>query len=273
MSRVKDGSFVTIQSWMVKYLELKGNELIVYAIVYGLSQADETWFVGSAQYVADWINGTKRSAFNILKSLTDKGYIIKRERYTNGVKACEYKAVVPKCVCTKNFTSDENSSSGVAKEFHGDDEKVSSVGGEKSSPNNIEKEKKEDILSHNIVSKRKRSESITDDKATELMEDTNISEPLKEKVHEWLQYKSEIGDKYKTTGFKTLLKQVEQAEQKHGATAVMNQIDVAMASTWHGMFLEKIQSKSAYGNNKGKNNGPSLDLSLERFENFRSFGS
>ena len=127
--------------------------------------------------------------------------------------------------------------------------------------------------SKNSTTRRKVSLSVTDDTATELMEDTNISEPLRDKVHEWLQYKSEIGDKYKTTGFKTLLKQVEQAEQKHGATAVMNQIDVAMASTWHGMFLEKIQSKSAYGNNKGKKNGPSLDLSLERFENFRSFGS
>jgi DNA-binding PadR family transcriptional regulator len=121
--------------------------------------------------------------------------------------------------------------------------------------------------------KRKSSPTVTDDTATELMADTNISEPLRDKVHEWLQYKSEIGDSYKTTGFKTLLRQVEHAEQRHGATAVMNQIDVAMASTWHGMFLEKIQRKSAYGNNKAKNSGPSLDVSLERFEHFRSFGS
>ena len=152
---------------------------------------------------------------------------------------------------------------------------------------NREEEEKKDIKKRNIREsgsseptttttekpKRKVSLSVTDDAATELMEDTNISEPLRDKVHEWLQYKSEIGDKYKTTGFKTLLKQVEQAEQKHGATAVMNQIDVAMASTWHGMFLEKIQGKSAYGNNKAKNSGPSLDVSFEKFEHFRSFGS
>ena len=103
-----------------------------------------------------------------------------------------------------------------------------------------EKEKEKDSEGEK-KKKRKSSPTVTDDTATELMADTNISEPLKEKVHEWLQYKSEIGDKYKTTGFKTLLKQVEQAEQKHGATAVMNQIDVAMASTWHGMFLESIR--------------------------------
>lgn len=108
--------------------------------------------------------------------------------------------------------------------------------------------------------KKKVSLSVTDDTATELMEDTNISEPLRDKVHEWLQYKSEIGDKYKTTGFKTLLKQIEQAEQKHGATAVMNQIDVAMASTWHGMFLDKIVSngKNATAKKDGFTGG--LDL-------------
>ena len=108
--------------------------------------------------------------------------------------------------------------------------------------------------------KRKVSLSVTDDTATELMEDTNISEPLKEKVHEWLQYKSEIGDSYKTTGFKTLLKQVEQAEQKHGATAVMNQIDVAMASTWHGMFLDKIISNGKSATAKKDSFTGGLDL-------------
>lgn len=113
--------------------------------------------------------------------------------------------------------------------------------------------------------KRKVSLSVTDDTATELMEDTNISEPLRDKVHEWLQYKSEIGDKYKTTGFKTLLKQVEQAEQKHGATAVMNQIDVAMASTWHGMFLEKIRDTRRTSNASDN----SAAASLERIKSMK----
>ena len=121
--------------------------------------------------------------------------------------------------------------------------------------------------------KRKSSPTVTDEIASELMEPMNISDPVKEKVHMWLQYKSEIGDTYKMTGFKTLLKQVEQAEQAHGATAVINQIDTAMSSSWKGMFLSTIKEKSAYGNNRAKNSGPSLDVSLERYEHFRSFGS
>lgn len=122
--------------------------------------------------------------------------------------------------------------------------------------------------------KRKTSPTITEEKASEMMEPTRISAPVKEKVLEWLRYKrDEIHDTYKEIGFKSLLTQVEQAEQAHGATAVINQIDTAMSSSWKGMFLSTIKDKSAYGNNKAKNSGPSLDVSLERFEHFRSFGS
>lgn len=122
--------------------------------------------------------------------------------------------------------------------------------------------------------KRTASPTITEEKASEMMEPTRISDPVKEKVLEWLRYKrDEIHDTYKEIGFKSLLTQVEQAEQAHGATAVINQIDTAMSSSWKGMFLGTIKDKSAYGNNKAKNSGPSLDVSFEKFEHFRSFGS
>lgn len=147
---------------------------------------------------------------------------------------------------------------------------------EKEKDTDTEKELDTDIKTEKKTEKKKRTASptITEEKASEMMEPTRISDPVKEKVLEWLRYKrDEIHDTYKEIGFKSLLTQVEQAEQEHGATAVINQIDTAMSSSWKGMFLSTIKDKSAYGNNKGKNNGPSLDLSLERYEHFRSFGS
>jgi predicted phage replisome organizer len=139
-----------------------------------------------------------------------------------------------------------------------------------------EKELDTELKTEKKTEKKKRTASptITEEKASEMMEPTRISDPVKEKVLEWLRYKRyEIHDTYKEIGFKSLLTQVEQAEQAHGATAVINQIDTAMSSSWKGMFLSTIKDKSAYGNNKAKNSGPSLDVSLERFEHFRSFGS
>lgn len=79
---------------MVKNLELKGNELIVYAIIYGFSQAEEQSFTGSLQYLADWTNSTKQGVLKNLKSLLNKGLIIKNEQSVCGVKFCEYRVTM-----------------------------------------------------------------------------------------------------------------------------------------------------------------------------------
>lgn len=129
MCALKDENYTNIQGWMVSKLGLKGNELIIYAIIYGFSQAEEQVFSGSLRYLAEWTNSTKRGVMNNLKSLVDKGYIGKRDTVINGVKFCEY-------YVTK-FT-------GVVKNFQGGMEKSSIGGMEKSSPNNKDIDNKED---------------------------------------------------------------------------------------------------------------------------------
>lgn len=92
MSKVKEGNYIVIQSFMVSQLKLKGNELLVYAIIYGFSQTDNQVFTGSLQYLADWTNATKQGVTKNLKALIEKGLIKKNERFINGVKFCEYYA-------------------------------------------------------------------------------------------------------------------------------------------------------------------------------------
>jgi hypothetical protein len=53
---------------MVEELGLKGSELVAYALIYGFSQDGESWFTGSAQYVADWCGIARRNAINVLQS-------------------------------------------------------------------------------------------------------------------------------------------------------------------------------------------------------------
>lgn len=89
-NKIKDGNYFVVQSFMVKDLKLKGNELLVYAIIYGFSQAENQTFTGSLQYLADWTNSTKQGVMNALKSLQAKGYIEKNEYMLNGVKFVEY---------------------------------------------------------------------------------------------------------------------------------------------------------------------------------------
>lgn len=92
MSKVKDGNYIVIQSFMVADLHLKGTDLIVYAIIYGFSQAENQAYTGSLQYLADWTNCTKQGVMKNLKSLMQKGLIEKKETVLNDVKFCEYRA-------------------------------------------------------------------------------------------------------------------------------------------------------------------------------------
>lgn len=89
-SKVKDGNYYVVQSFMVKDLKLKGLEKDVYAIIYGFSQAENQVFNGSLQYLADWTTSTKQGVIKALKSLQDKGLIVKEDKQFNGVKFCEY---------------------------------------------------------------------------------------------------------------------------------------------------------------------------------------
>lgn len=88
-NKVKWENFIALQGWQVAGLGLKGNELIIYACIYGFSQDDQK-FSGSLQYLADWTNSTKQGVIKCLKSLVEKGLIVKEEKIINGVKFCEY---------------------------------------------------------------------------------------------------------------------------------------------------------------------------------------
>ena len=94
-TKVRQSNYITILGWMISDLKLKGNALLIYAIIYGFSQTQDLAYTGSRQYLADWTNSTLQGVSKCLKKLVDDGFIIKKENVINGVKFCEYKAVVP----------------------------------------------------------------------------------------------------------------------------------------------------------------------------------
>ena len=91
---MKAEQFVTIQGWMRTELNLKGNDLLVYAVIYGFSQAEEQRFSGSLQYLADWCGATKQGVQKNLKNLLERGLLCKTDIEKNGVKFCEYSCTV-----------------------------------------------------------------------------------------------------------------------------------------------------------------------------------
>jgi hypothetical protein len=127
---------------MVTDLHLKGNELMIYAIIYGYTQSTSHEFNGSLQYLADWTSTSKRCCLTSLQSLVEKGHLLKSEEMRGGMKLCKYSTNIS----SKDFSIP------LVKKVHG--------GGEKSSTNNKEyiKDIKEDNTLKSIIQEK---ESVT----------------------------------------------------------------------------------------------------------------
>ena len=75
---------------MITRLKLKGNELLVFALIHGFSQDGKSRFKGSLKYLIEWTGLDKTTIIKILKSLVEKRYIHKFEYEKNKVRFCEY---------------------------------------------------------------------------------------------------------------------------------------------------------------------------------------
>ena len=90
------GWYFTILQEM-REMGLKGNELIVFAVINGFSQNGNGSFHGSLAALQEMCGiSSRHTIIDILKSLMDKGLINKTEVTLNGVKNISYS------VCAKN---------------------------------------------------------------------------------------------------------------------------------------------------------------------------
>jgi len=91
MSNINNENYILIQGFMVNELKLKGNELLVYAIIYGFSQDEESGYRGGRSYLAKWCNTSLPTIDNALKNLEEKEYIIKEQTISNNLIFNRYK--------------------------------------------------------------------------------------------------------------------------------------------------------------------------------------
>lgn len=217
---IKNECFITIQGWMVNDLQLKGNELLVYAIIYGFSQDENCKFTGSLQYLADWTNSTKQGVIKCLKSLLEKGLIVKQSLMVNKV---EYS--------TKFNTSVKQSLM---------------VGVKQSLPNNIN--------NNNINNNKDNKKEINKEKV-ELISTLNsykdnFSEDCFNAIRDWLKYKKEKKQSYKLTGLKTLLNKLKGWKENNGDNYVIDAIQNSICNNYSGIFPKKdkqIDTPKKYG--------------------------
>ena len=80
-----------------------------------------------------------------------------------------------------------------------------------------------------------------------LVGESNLSDPVKDKLIEWLAYKKERREGYKETGLKSLITEVGRHEQESGSTAVINLINECMANGWRGIIWDKLKPTARSG--------------------------
>ena len=89
---INPNTYYTVQAWMVNDLGLKGNELALYAIIYGFSQDGRSEFVGSISYIQEWLGCTRPTAMKTIAGLIEKG-LVKKKLASNGIDCNAYKAL------------------------------------------------------------------------------------------------------------------------------------------------------------------------------------
>ena len=224
MNEVTDKNYIVIQSFMVSELGLKGNELLIYAIIFGFSQTTGQAFHGSLTYLESWTNSTRHTVISSLKSLVEKGLIEKEEQTINGVKYCSYRA--------KN--SNDKAQEVVQKLHEGSAKIAQEVvqklheGSAKIAPNNILYNIVDNIVDNNIVENAEKHD---------MKVITEIVDYLNEKAHK----------KYRSNN-KTTIRHIN-ARLKEGYTlSDFKQVIDNRCATWLGTDMEQyLRPETLFG--------------------------
>lgn len=173
---IQNENYITIQGWMVNELNLKGNSLIIYSIIYGFSQTDDCKFTGSANYLAEWCGCSRQTVMTTLNKLVEDKLLIKHEEFRNNVKFCSYSV---------NLTWCKNSLQRDVKKFDKGMSKNLTKGCQNSLHNNIDKNNRNKNIEDNIDKKNSKKKSKIDIKI-ESIEKKCLKYDLEDEVIELL---------------------------------------------------------------------------------------
>lgn len=230
---MENENYITIQGFMRNELGLSGNDLIVYAIIYGFSQNGQGEFTGSAQYLADWCGATRQGIYKNLNRLIEQGLIIKNEVEKNGVKFCNYKT-------STEFTGCKQSLQGCEQSLH---HNIDNNIDKKTNTTNVVLAKEKEFS----FDKHTNKENViyileSDDKYSKMKSE------FKQILIDWCEYKDQRKPKnkhhYAEMGLRKTITQTVNYAMKYGMKLVIEQINKAIASSWDGMNLDMLDKES-----------------------------
>ena len=106
---------------------------------------------------------------------------------------------------------------------------------------NEAKEKEKDKVKDKDKEKDTEKEKTRKEKESDALAERSFSEPVKDALAEWLQYKREKGQTYKATGLKQLFDGIEDEIRNRCEPAVIKGIKDSMSNNWQGIYYPKPQ--------------------------------
>lgn len=223
---IKNENYLQIQGWMINELKLKGNELMIFAIIYGFTQDGIQWFEGSRQYLADWCNSTKQGIQKNLKALVEKKLLIKEDVILNNVKFCKYRANLD--LINNNDTQSTKLSTPVNKVDHPS---------QQSCPNNTNN----NTSNNNIVSKKEADTKSYDDILHNKLKDEELINIFKEFIKMRKMIKAPLTNKALELSISKIHKLAPGDIEKQ--KEIVNQ---SVMNSWKGLFpLREDKKKQA----------------------------
>ena len=108
--KIDNKLYYQVAGWMINDLNLKGQELICYAVIYSLSQLGQGRYLAGLDYLASFMQCSQPTASKALKGLQDRGLIAKEEVTTDTGRRVLY-------YCTNPDEGEKESYRGVNKNF------------------------------------------------------------------------------------------------------------------------------------------------------------
>lgn len=87
---MKKNDYILIQAQMISDLHLKGNELLVFALIHGYTKGGSNACRASLNYIANWIQTGKSAVIKAINNLEEAGYVNRHEYLEGKVKCVEY---------------------------------------------------------------------------------------------------------------------------------------------------------------------------------------
>lgn len=183
---LKSENVVVIHGWMCNELGLKGNDLLVFALIYGFSCDGASTFFGGRKYISETFNISLPTVDKALKSLVDSEFIIREAGdFTH----------------TDTYYVNE----GVVKKLYG--------GGKETLPNNIYNNKKpiqktisKDIVETDTKYSNSKSKKNLYQKCMDMIDEYTTNDTLRSKLKEcfklFTENNREVGKPFYANQFK-----------------------------------------------------------------------